>query len=123
MINMFIITLTSTARPITGTTVTLLTTNLPPGSVAGLSILSLSPIPGGLELTSLGMPGCRVYQQLTVVETIPVVVSTAWRSLAIPNNPTLVGTKVLGQSVILAPNINAANMVTSNGLELLIGDV
>jgi hypothetical protein len=116
------VTLDATVRPITGTTTTLITTNLPTGTVAGLSILSTQAIPGGFDLTSLGMPGCRVYQQLTVVDSIPVVGSTSWRSLPIPNDPTLVSAKVHGQSVMLVPNINAFNMVTSNGLELLIGD-
>lgn len=117
------VTLDSTARPILGTTVTLLTTNVPAGSVAALSILSLIPIPGGTDLTFLGMPGCRVYQQLTVVETLPLPGGTGFRLFTIPNTPSLIGTKVLNQSVVFALNINAAHMVTSNGLELAIGDV
>jgi hypothetical protein len=117
------VTLNSVARPVLGTTVNLTTTNMPTGAVAGLSILSLSPIPGGIDLTSLGMPGCRVYQQLTVVDSLTMVGGLGFRLLAIPNTPSLVSTKVLNQSVVFALNINAAHMVTSNGLELKIGDV
>lgn len=117
------VTLNSVARPVLGTTVNLTTTNMPTGAVAGLSILSLSPIPGGIDLTSLGMPGCRVYQQLTVVDSLIMVGGLGFRLLAIPNTPSLVSTKVLNQSVVFALNINAAHMVTSNGLELKIGDV
>ena len=117
------VTLNSTARPVLGSTVTLLTTNVPTGTVAALSILSLSPITGGLDLTFLGMPGCRAYQQLTVATTIPVIGGTGFTSLTVPNTPTLISTKVFNQSAVFALNINAAHMVTSNGLELSIGDV
>jgi hypothetical protein len=117
------VTLNSTARPVLGSTITLLTTNVPTGTVAALSILSLNPIIGGLDLTFLGMPGCRAYQQLTVATSIPVIGGTGFTPLTVPNTVTLVGSKVFNQSTVLALNINAAHMVTSNGLELSIGDV
>lgn len=115
--------LNSSTRPITGTTVSLVTSNLPAGAAGGLSILSLTPIAGGIDLTFLGMPGCRVYQQLTVVDSFGIIAGSGFRFLPIPNAPSLIGTKVFNQSVVLALNINSANMVTSNGLELTIGDV
>jgi hypothetical protein len=74
-------------------------------------------------LTFLGMPGCRAYQQLTVATSIPVIGGTGFTPLTVPNTVTLVGSKVFNQSTVLALNINAAHMVTSNGLELSIGDV
>jgi len=116
-------TLNSTTRPILGTTVNLVTTNVPAGTVGGLSILSLNAIPGGIDLTFLGMPGCRVYQDLTVVDNLAVFGGTGFRLLTIPSATNLIGTQVYNQSVVFALNINPANMVTSNGLELKIGDV
>jgi hypothetical protein len=43
--------------------------------------------------------------------------------LSIPNTASLVGAEVFNQSVALVVGINAANMVSSNGLELSIGDI
>ena len=115
--------LDASARPVLGSSINLVTTNVPPTAVAGLSILSLSPIVGGLELTFFGMPGCYVYQQLDVVTSLAVAGGTGSAPLAIPNTAALVGTEVRNQSVALVLNINPAHMVTSNGLELSIGDI
>ncbi|MFT7537321.1 MAG: hypothetical protein ACI85K_003279, partial [Hyphomicrobiaceae bacterium] len=115
--------LDASARPVLGSTINLVTTNVPPTAVAGLSILSLTPIVGGLELTFFGMPGCYVYQDLDVISSMVVAGGTGSASLSIPSTAALIGTEVLNQSVVLVLNINAANMVTSNGLELSLGDI
>ena len=113
--------LNASARPIIGTTVNLITTNVPLTSVGGLSILSLTPIPGGFDLTSLGMPGCFLYQNLDVIDLFPVAGGTGQRSFAFPNTPSLAGTILLNQSAVMVLGINAFHIVTSNGLELLVG--
>jgi hypothetical protein len=117
------VSLTTSTRPIIGTSLNMITSNVPAGAVSGLSILSLIPIPGGLDLTASGMPGCRLYQNLTVVNTFGVIGSFGFSPLTIPNNPALVGSKVLNQSAVLVLGINPANIATSNGIEMTIGDV
>ncbi|MFK7739331.1 MAG: hypothetical protein AB8H80_03335 [Planctomycetota bacterium] len=113
--------LTASARPIIGTSIDLVTSNVPLTSVGGLSILSLSPISGGLDLTFLGMPGCFLYQQLDVIDVIPVAGGSGQRSFAFPNDPSLSGVVLYNQGAALVANINPFNIVTSNGLALLVG--
>ncbi len=115
--------LDASGRPVLGSTINLVTSNAPLTAVAGLSILSVSPIVGGLDLTFFGMPGCYTYQQLDVVGSLAVAGGTGSTPLSIPNTASLVGAEVFNQSVALVVGINAANMVTSNGLELSIGDI
>ncbi|MGK0263419.1 MAG: hypothetical protein ACI8UD_002070, partial [Planctomycetota bacterium] len=66
---------------------------------------------------------CYVYQDLDVISSMVVAGGTGSASLSIPSTAALIGTEVLNQSVALVLNINAANMVTSNGLELSLGDI
>ena len=86
-----------------------------------MSILSLTAIPGGLDLTSLGMQGCFLYQNLDVIDLFPVAGGSGQRSFAFPNTPSLAGQVLLNQSAVMVLGINAFNMVTSNGLEFIIG--
>ena len=113
--------LDASARPIVGTTVDMVTSNVPLTSVGGLSILSLTAIPGGFDLGSLGMPGCTLYQSLDLVDLFAVAGGTGQRSFAFPNTPSLAGTILLNQSAVMVLGINAFNMVTSNGLEFVVG--
>ena len=76
---------------------------------------------GGLDLAFLGMPGCFLYQDLTVVDLFPVALGTGQRAFVFPNNPSLSGIAVRNQSAVMDLGINAFNLVTSNGLELLVG--
>jgi len=115
--------LDASARPVLGSNLNLVTTNVPLTSVGGLSILSLTAIPGGVSLASLGAPGCFVYQQLTVINSFAVAGGTGSTPLGIPSSNSLIGTKVLNQSAVMVLNINPFHIVTSNGLELTIGDV
>merc|ERR1712232_1143855 len=107
------IALDASDRPVLGTSINLITTEIPLSAVAGLTILSLNDIPGGVDLTFLGMPGCFVYQDLDVVLNLPVFLGTAVSVLSIPSTAALVGTEVSNQSVILDLNITSANMATS----------
>lgn len=115
------IALYSSNRPIVGTTIDLITTNTPATSVSGLSILSLTSIPGGIDLTFLGMPSCFVYQNLDVIDLFPVSGGSGQRSFSFPNDPSLSGVVLLNQAAVIVPGINAFNMITTNGLELLVG--
>jgi len=107
--------------PVIGTTIDLITTNVPLTSTGGLSILSLNALPGGVDLTFLGMPGCFLYQDLTVIDLFPVSSGAGQRSFSLPNSPALSGTILLSQSAIMDLGLNAFDMATSNGIELLVG--
>ena len=115
--------LDASARPVLGSSLNLVTTNVPLTSVGGLSILSLTSIPGGVSLASLGAPGCFVYQQLVVINTFAVAGGSGSSPLSIPTSTSLIGAKVHTQSGVMLLNFNPFNIATSNGLELTIGDV
>ena len=46
--------------------------------------------------------------------------STTW-SLALPNNPWLLGQQIFGQAIGIDPTANALGAVTSSGVALTIG--
>ena len=41
--------------------------------------------------------------------------------LPVPNNPSLMGAQLAGQSAAFAPGANTAGLITSNGVRLTIG--
>jgi len=110
----------ATARPVIGTTIALQTTNVPAGSPLGATILSLTEITGGIDLTSIGAPGCSQY--LTPASTLIFFPAGGMGSLpfAIPNSPGLAGVTIVSQGATLTPGVNAIGVLTSNGLRLLL---
>ncbi len=113
--------LASSARPVLGTAIDLDTTNIPAGSLLGLSILSLTQLSPGLDLGALGMPTCRLHAGLDVINTFATPGSSASVQWAIPNVPAAAGMVVMNQSAALKPGINAFGAITSNAVQLLLG--
>jgi len=76
-----------------------------------------------LELTSFGMPGCYLLTsgESGMVGTTPVTPAVSVANLALPNTALLIGLRVFMQGVAFSPFANSANIITSNGLELVIG--
>ena len=113
--------LAAVGRPVLGSSLQLNTTNVPAGSVVGLSILSTTQYAPGLDLTAIGMPGCTLYAGLDVVNTMPLAGGSASFSWAIPNVPAASGMLVMNQSATLTPGINPFGFATSNALQLVLG--
>jgi hypothetical protein len=113
--------LASSARPVLGTTINLNTSNIPAGSVIGVAILSVTEYSPGIDLAILGMPGCRLYAGLDVLNNFATPGTTGVYSWNIPNVPAASGMVVMNQSAILKPGINAFGFVTSNAVQLLLG--
>lgn len=93
----------------------------------GVLGLALAPLPQPVGLAFLGAPGNSLY--LAPDALLPL----AWTpnlfgglearvALVVPNAPTLVGAAVYGQSVVVEPGSNAIGLVTSNAVELRLGD-
>lgn len=113
--------LAASARPVMGTSINLDTTNIPSGSVLGLSILSLTQLTPGVDLTFLGMPGCTLYQNLDVLNTFATPGTSASVPWNVPNVPSASGLVVMNQSAVLKVGINPFGFVTSNAVALLLG--
>lgn len=116
---------TAVNRPLLGTTQQCNLTSVPnPGSSVGLVLLSLTGIPGGQNLVTIGAPDCFLYNTASVMQTLfPLGPSTTW-SFAIPNTTTLTGAHLFVQGAALVPpGTNAFGALTSNGIDLLLGNV
>jgi hypothetical protein len=110
--------LASSARPVLGTTINLLTTAIPPGTPAGALIFSFAHHDPGLSLASLGMPGCLQYVGLDVTVVFAGTGTTNTRPVAIPSNPIHAGSHVYVQTATFSPGFNALGVIASNGLDL-----
>ena len=113
--------LTSSARPILGTTIQLNTTNLYAGSPFGLTVLSLTQALPPVNLAQYGMPGCFAHvvggvNQLWFAPGASVAVP-----FVIPNDPGLASLSIVGQSFAYSPPLTPLGLVASNGLVLLLG--
>jgi hypothetical protein len=116
------LTLGSSARPVLGTTIQLNTTNIPPGSLLGLSILSTTQFSPGLDLGPLlGMTGCTLYAGLDAVTNFATPGSSASVPWTLPNNPGLSGVLVMSQSATLSLGFNPFGFITSNGMQFVLG--
>lgn len=93
--------------------------NLDPVLPLAVLVLSLTPLPA-TSLAAIGMSGCNAYMTPDVLLTVAATAGTATVGLAIPNTPSLVGVSLLSQGIGFDA-VNAAGLVTSNGLDGRIG--
>jgi len=114
--------LATSARPITGTTLQWRTTNVPTAGTLGILCLGFSSRVPPVDLGLLGAPGC--FQHIGVGATTGFLPTGGLGTvpIGIPAGPALVNLRVYGQSLVLVPGLNTLGAITSNGVDLLIGD-
>jgi hypothetical protein len=110
--------LSASARPILGTTVQLLTNNIPAGTIFGAVLFSASRVIPANQLGSIGMPGCYQHVGLDIVVPFYPPSSAHLLPLSLPSDPTFAGSLVQNQAAMLVPGANPLGAVSSNGLEL-----
>jgi hypothetical protein len=112
--------LTASARPIAGSNMTLLSTNIPAGSPFGAIMVGLAQFPSGIPLASIGMPGCFQYHDNLASYLIVPVTGTSMATNVPLLNPVVnfPGATIYAQSAFYTGSPLA---VSSNGLRLLIG--
>jgi hypothetical protein len=111
---------TASARPRIGTSVNLVTSNIPAGTPVGAEIFSNTQHNPGIDLASIGMPGCRQYVGLDFTNIFVVSGTSASVPLGVPNNPALAGVRVQCQSATFSSGLNALGVLASNGLTLVL---
>ncbi len=111
------------SRPVIGTTVALNTSSIPVGTFVGATILGFAQMVPPIDLTPLGMPGCLQHISADVTQLFFPTGSTGSTNLALPNNPSIVGASIYGQSATFSAGFNPLGVITSNGLALLLGNV
>lgn len=121
------------SRPVLGAPVDLILGNLPDPAAPGfprigIFVLSTQAIPGGLDLGSIGMPGCLLYQTAAFA-------STAIENMAapgdirmpfgVPSNPVFSGADLNVQGAALHAVLppNALGLTLSNGICMTLGSL
>jgi len=113
--------LTGINRPVLGQTSTLQTGSIPAGSISGFHIIGTNQIPGGgLDLSLVYMPGCRLYAAADVTVGFAATTASVQHNLAIPNNSSLAGAHLYSQSIIVSPGINPLGVITTNAIDSTI---
>ncbi len=67
------------------------------------------------------MPGCYQHSGLDAIHFL-FGSPTATFGLAVPSHSSWLGARIQCQSYAFVPGINAAGAISSNGLELVLGD-
>lgn len=114
--------LAASARPILGTSLDLVATNVAPTAMLTGFVLSLGSLPSGVELSSLGMPGCFQYLDLGLATTLGIsFASPALQALSFPNDAAYTGMPIHAQAVSFVAGVNFLGGVSSNGVRLQLG--
>jgi len=115
-------------RPLLGQTgsATIVNAPTPVAAVAiGGSNQFFGPFALPVTLAGIGMPGCDLWQSSDILGlgTSPLTPSTLAFSLAIPNVPSLLGSHVYMQAYALAPGVNPLQIIISNGIDWMFGNI
>ena len=109
------------SRPALGTTFGMDIDRITLGSVFGVMVFGNTGFPTGIDLTSIGMPGCELYASIDVLLSFPLTGTPTTFGLPIPGTPSLSGVVLEAQAATLTPAVNPLNLLSSNGLELKLG--
>lgn len=118
--------LTMSARAVFGTTPNIVTKNITPGTFFQFLITSLGSVPG-VDLGQFGMPGCNRYVDLFPGVYVSAILTGIGGNgefsvpFSIPNDPAFQNVQFRFQSAPLTGGLNAAGIITSNGLCVKIG--
>ncbi len=105
------------SRPVLGMTVNAETRDIPAGSLGGVLAIGVSKVTPPVGLGIIGMPGCSLYVSFDGQFGFPVTGATAPHAIAIPVDPSLAGTHVYAQSLVVSPGVNPLGIESSNGLD------
>ncbi|MFO1050933.1 MAG: hypothetical protein U1F36_01805 [Planctomycetota bacterium] len=109
------------ALPVLGGTASTATINLPANALAGVALIGFTAIDPGLDLSGAGLTGCRLAVAPATSGDLTLGAGSASFALSVPNAPALLGASVYLQSAVVAPGVNLASVLTSNGLRWVIG--
>ena len=120
---------TPTSTAISGQTITAEVTSTPTPFCFVAFGSSNTTMPGigslPLDLTIAGMTGCTLYQSADVFGLPTVGAGVAFQmnfSMGVPSNPLLVGLHFYFQAFSIAPGANPLQVISSNGIDFLVGN-
>lgn len=112
----------SGSRPQIGATFTMEISSFPGSSLFGVMALGLVQHLAGIDLSGLGMTGCRQHVSLDATTFVSLAQNPAPFSMALPNNTAFLGLALQAQALTLSPGANALGVLSSNGLTLVVGN-
>jgi|JRYL01.1.fsa_nt_gb hypothetical protein len=112
--------LATSARPTLGTTFDLVTSEIPSNVVLGAVLIGFTQFNPGIDLTSLGAPGCQQYTSIDALATYLSTGTSFALPQSFPNNPVFAGVNLYAQSAVLSDGANALGLISSNGLRLTL---
>ncbi len=80
----------------------------------------MTSIPGGIDLTGIGMDGCSLYAMLDTLVSFGLTGAVTSYGFLVPNSSTLIGVNFAAQAATLPPGATPLSLLSSNGLELLL---
>ena len=114
--------LTTSARPIVGTTIQHMVSPVDSATPFGGLVLSLVQALPPIDLAPYGMPGCFAHTSGGVNQLwFPAGAASVSIPLTIPNDPGLMGVQIVSQSYAWSPPLTPLGLIASNGLLLLLG--
>ncbi len=111
------------ARPVLGTSINLVTSDIPLTAFIGAQIFGLQELNPGVSLAGLGAPGCSQFTNIDASQILFLSGTTTSVPFVVPSAPAFVGVEIKTQSAILVNGVNALGLLTSNGLKLELGSV
>jgi hypothetical protein len=113
--------LDASARPVLGTTIQMVTSNIPAGTPLGATLLSFVQAIPPQDLTALGMEGCFAHVVGGVTHTFIAPGASASVPFFAPNVPGIIGLPLAAQSFTFSAGFNTLGVIASNGLVLTLG--
>jgi hypothetical protein len=114
--------LAADARPVVGTSLNLVTSEVPPAAALGGQVFGLVGFDPGIDLTAIGMTGCYQHVRMDAVGVVIPAGATSYSfPFTVPNDPALAGKHIFAQSAVLGTgSVNLLDAISSNGIDLLI---
>ena len=114
--------LVAAPRPTLGATVTYTVNYIHPTALLSAHMMSLGGVDPGINLTGIGMPGCRQYVDTSIAATTLLFGSPqASRSFVVPSSLSFLGLPLDSQAASLVPGLNPLGASLSNAIASTIG--
>ena len=105
------------SRPVLGTNPKFVTSNITPGTFAQILVIGLTGLATPVDLTAFGMPGCNQYiNPFATAFNLLTPNNTFEQTVTVPANPAFQNLQYFVQAAPLTGGLNAAGILTSNGV-------
>lgn len=107
------------SQPVLGGTAQFAIDNLP----AGIGIMALGTVRSAppIDLGIIGMPGCPLHHNASVLQTLLGAGTSATFDFPIPNNPVFIGSQFFTQAASLDVGLNPLGFALSDAAVMLVG--